>query len=328
MARRAVAIVGVLAFLVLAGSGCGGDDGGTTESSPSAGGTAFPVTVEHQLGSTVVEAAPQRIVALSNEEDTLAVLGVTPIAYAGNPSRPGGAYPWLEGRIDLSSSTELEDVYGAGLNVEQIAALEPDLILATNFYGLDQYYEQLRAIAPTVGPPVEAGIAPWQETSRAIGRSVGRLAEVEAAIADTEGRIASFGRGLPGLAGRTFSSSYYYEAGTFAVIDDPTTTSVLVFDAIGMVLAPAIETTVVDRSLSLENVDALDADFMAIGFASDDLRADLTSDPLYLALGAVADGRVAELDEFQAGVLNNPTMLNVPWLLDELRATLEKVAVR
>jgi iron-siderophore transport system substrate-binding protein len=60
-----------------------------------------------------------------------------------------------------------------GLDLEKVAALAPDLILATNYYGLPNVYEGLSAIAPTVGYRTGWGEATWQDTARVIGRAVG-----------------------------------------------------------------------------------------------------------------------------------------------------------
>ncbi|MCK9896615.1 ABC transporter substrate-binding protein [Frankia sp. AgB32] len=63
-------------------------------------------------------------------------------------ARVDGVFPWLQGRIDLSKSTALDT--SGDLNLEPIAGLHPDLILATNFYNLADHYDRLSRIAPTV----------------------------------------------------------------------------------------------------------------------------------------------------------------------------------
>lgn len=326
MRRRLRALTASLvAGVALTVAGCGG--GGGDSSDPAAsGGSAenFPVTIDHTYGSTVIPEQPTRIVALSNEEDTLATLGITPIAFAKNPVRPTGDYPWLDGRIDLSGATALD--LSTEVNLEQIASLQPDLILATNFYEIADYYDQLSQIAPTVGPAEEPGLSTWQETSTLIGKAVGRSADVEKAIGETEDFVSSFAAEHPGLKDKTLSSAYYYEAGKFAVIDDPDTTSLRLYGELGMTLSPSITEHVVDRSLSEEQMGALDADVVFIGYASDDLKASLNQNPLFTQIPAVRDGRVAEVDQFAAGVMNNPTILNIPWQLEQFEPVLAKAA--
>ena len=68
-----------------------------------------------------------------------------------------------------------------GIQVDQIAALKPDLIVATNA-GLDQdTYSRLSAIAPTIpqsGP--DAFFEPWRDQATAIGQAVFHRRDAEA----------------------------------------------------------------------------------------------------------------------------------------------------
>ncbi|MCM3886210.1 iron-siderophore ABC transporter substrate-binding protein [Frankia sp. R82] len=314
--------IAALAIAAGCGSSSGSEDGGTASAGTSPG--TFPVTLTNKFGSTTIRSAPRRIIALSFEEDTLATLGITPIAHAKDGYGADGDFPWLKGKLDLSKSTGLE--VSGDLNLEQIAGLHPDLILATNFYNLADYYDRLSRIAPTVGYTEDAGIATWQENSTLIGRAVGREADVQKAIAATQKVIDGVKSGLPGLAGRTFSYSYYYEPGGLAVIDDPETVSVQLYSDLGLTLAPGVTANVKDRSLSMEKLDALDADFVLIGYATPALKTEMNANKLFADIPGVREGRVLQVDAFTAGVVNNPTILNIPWQLDRLKPTLTRVS--
>ncbi|WP_242424576.1 ABC transporter substrate-binding protein [Frankia sp. EI5c] len=303
---------------------CGDDNDGGGSSTGGAAAAGFPVEIKHAFGTTTISKAPTKIIALSYEEDTLAALGITPIAYAENPYKEDGEFPWLKGKIDLADSTALDT--SGDLNLEQIASLAPDLILATNFYGLEDYYERLSKIAPTVAYETEAGIATWQDVSKVIGKAVGREADTAAAIAATEKVISDTAAKLPGLKDKTFSYSFYYESGGLAVIDDPETVAIQLYGQLGMKLSPKVTASVVDRSLSMEKIGELDADFLMIGFATDELGAEMRANELYKKIPAVVDGRAQEVDAFTAGAVNNPTILNIPWQLEQLEPTLAKVA--
>ncbi|TCJ32454.1 iron-siderophore ABC transporter substrate-binding protein [Parafrankia sp. BMG5.11] len=323
--RKSLAAVCVAAAVMVGIVACGSDDdGGASQEGGTAAAAGFPVTIKHAFGSTTIPAEPKKIIALSYEEDTLAALGITPIAYGQNPDKPDGDFPWLEGRIDLADSTALDT--SGDLNLEQIAALDPDLILATNFYGLADYYDRLSEIAPTVAYETDAGISTWQDVSTVIGKAVGREADVAKAIEATEKIVSDAAAELPGLAGKTFSYSYYYESNGLAVIDDPETISIQLYGQLGMKLSPRVTASVVDRALSMEKIGELDADFMMIGFATDELRTEMKANELYTRIPAVVDGRAQEVDAFTAGAVNNPTILNIPWQLEQLKPTLAKVA--
>jgi iron complex transport system substrate-binding protein len=309
----------VAALLVLAG--CAGP---APEEAPAAApAPGFPVTIEHALGTTTIPAPPTRIVALSYEEDVLSRIGVAVVGRTENYYAPGSLLPWQEGAVD-PAAVPLGGP--AGLQLERIAALDPDLILATNYYELETVYEGLSAIAPTVGYRTGWGEATWQDTARVVGRAVGQEAAVEQRIGEVDGGVAALAAELPGLSGKTFSSVFYHDAGQFTVDTNPAGHTAKLLGQLGMVMSPRIVAEVRNRSLGAEQMGLIDADLVRLGFATDGLRAELTASPLFQALPAVRDGRVYESDVFGATAGNNPTMLNVPWQLERQRDVLERVA--
>lgn len=309
----------LMALLVAAG--CAAPSTGTEAAPAPAPG--FPVTIEHALGTTTIPAPPTRIVALSFEEDVLSQVGVATVGRTENLFVPGDLYPWQEGEVEAG----IPPLGGPdGVDLEQVAALQPDLILATNHYGLPDVYERLSAIAPTVGYRTGWGEATWQDTARVIGRAVGREAEVEQQIGEVEGYISALAAELPGLAGKTFSSVYYHDTGQFAVDTNPDGQTAKLLGQLGMVMSPRVVAEVVNRSVGAEQMGVIDADLVRLGYATDTLRAELTASPLFQAIPAVRDGRVYESDVFGATAGNNPTMLNVRWQLERERAVLERVA--
>jgi iron complex transport system substrate-binding protein len=309
----------VAALLVVAGCSAPSDSTAPAGTGPVPG---FPVTIEHAFGTTTIPAPPSRIVALSFEEDVLSQVGVAVVGRTENHYAPGSRYPWQEGAVDPG----IPPLGGNELDLEKVAALRPDLILATNYYGLDSEYAGLSAIAPTVGYRTGWGEATWQDTARVIGRAVGREADVERRIGEVDGTVAALAAELPGLAGKTFSSVFYHDAGQFSVDTNPDGHTAKLLGQLGMVMSPRIVAEVANRSLGAEQVGLIDADLVRLGYASDELRAHLAASPLFQAVPAVRDGRVFESDVFGATAGNNPTLLNVPWQLEQQRAVLERVA--
>nr|BFD41820.1 siderophore-binding periplasmic lipoprotein BauB [Pseudomonas sp. FFPRI_1] len=101
-----------------------------------------PVTVQHQLGSTLIEHVPQRVVALDmNEVDFLDQLGIT---VAGMPK---DFVPHFLARY--KDAANVEDL-GAIVqpNLERIHGLKPDLILITSLQA--NHYRELSEMAPTL----------------------------------------------------------------------------------------------------------------------------------------------------------------------------------
>lgn len=101
--------------------------------------------IEHSMGTTDVPDAPIRVVVLTNEgTEALLALGVVPVGAAtswiGDPWYNHIAEAMLDAQ-PLGMET--------GINLELLAVLQPDLILA-NKQRHEEIYPQLSAIAPTV----------------------------------------------------------------------------------------------------------------------------------------------------------------------------------
>lgn len=132
-----------------------------------------PVTITHLFGETTIEAAPTRVVSAGfTGQDDLLALGVVPIAvtyWFGD--QPFAVWPWA--RTQLGDAEPVVLNLDDGIDVDRIAELDPDLIVATNA-GVDaDTYQRLSEIAPTVpqtGP--DAFFEPWQDQARSIGRAV------------------------------------------------------------------------------------------------------------------------------------------------------------
>lgn len=289
------------------------------------------MTIRHAFGETTIEEPPTRIVTLGEDLDTLAALGITPVGYA--PTAPGYTddVPYLADGIDLSGSEVLEGADTGEFSLEQVAALRPDLILGTNLFNMDKLYGTLSQIAPTIGYETGWGETSWQEMSVTVGRAVGDEAGARAAVADTEDYLADLRAELPGLEGKSVASVYYFASGTFAA--NPRSASMDKYAALGMHVSPTLLELLPegasDNSVSMERIEALDADYLVVSFGGPTLRNELESDPLYQGLDVVKRGNVHEndpADSLPTFAGNNPTLLNIPWLLDQEKEDLAKVA--
>ncbi|CAN3126574.1 ABC transporter substrate-binding protein [Mycobacterium sp. smrl_JER01] len=161
-------------------SACGTDTPGTVADDGS-------VTVRHAFGETRIPARPTRVVSAGlTDADDLLALGVVPIAVTDwFGAEPFGVWPWAQPRLGGTQPVVLS--LADGIQVDQIAGLTPDLIVATDA-GLDRAtYEQLSGIAPTLaqaGP--DAFFGPWREQAGAIGQAVFRHDHMQRLIADVD----------------------------------------------------------------------------------------------------------------------------------------------
>jgi iron complex transport system substrate-binding protein len=102
-------------------------------------------TIEHAMGKTDIKGEPKKIVILTNEgTEALLELGVKPVGAV----KSWTGKPWYN-----HIEKEMEGVQNLGeesqVNIEAIAALQPDLIIG-NKMRHEKIYDQLSKIAPTV----------------------------------------------------------------------------------------------------------------------------------------------------------------------------------
>ncbi|WP_312834059.1 siderophore ABC transporter substrate-binding protein [Comamonas sp.] len=133
--------------IALALSGCdraftSAADAPSASTAASSSPAAATITVQHQLGSTVIPRTPQRVAALEmNEADFLDQLGV-PIA--------GMVKDYVPHFLAKYKADEAVQDLGAIVqpNLERVHALKPDLILITPLQA--NHYQALSEIAPTI----------------------------------------------------------------------------------------------------------------------------------------------------------------------------------
>lgn len=175
---------------VLAGAGlafvAGCSSGGSGDGSPPKA-----VTIKHVFGETTIPARPQRVVSAGyTEHDDLLAVGMVPIAVTNwFGDQPSGVWPWAHAKLGPSEPVVLN--LDNGIQVDQIAMLKPDLIVAINA-GLDaDTYKKLSAIAPTVAQSDgEAFFEPWKDQANAVGRAAFQSDEMQKLIADVDGKFA------------------------------------------------------------------------------------------------------------------------------------------
>jgi iron complex transport system substrate-binding protein len=161
------------------------------------------VTVKHVFGETKIPAPPKRVVSAGlTEQDDLLAVGVIPIAvtdwFGGEPF---AVWPWAQLKLGGAQPVVLNLV--DGVQVDQIASLRPDLIVATNA-GLDQdTYNKLAAIAPTIAQSgQDAFFEPWNVQAGAIGEAVFKHDEMQSLIAAVDEKFAAAGTNNARFAGK------------------------------------------------------------------------------------------------------------------------------
>ena len=281
---------------------------------------AFPVTIEHKYGETTIAAEPQRVVSVGfGEHDGLLALGVIPIAVRDwYGDQPDATWPWAQ--------DELGDAHPVVLasdeeNFEQIAALEPDLIVGISSGMTQEQYDILSAIAPTVAQPgeyIDYG-TPWDVALEITGRAVGRSAEAAQVIADTKQLFADAIAEHPEFAGATAAVTFFFEAqpGAYGSQDIRSRT----LTDLGFTVPSEIDALAGDAffvSVSAEDLSVIDTDVVVWIGLGDDTTAAVRDLPTRPSTRMVQEGRELVADDLLSGAFSHASPLSLEYVIERL----------
>jgi iron complex transport system substrate-binding protein len=219
--RLLILLVTLIAAAVIAGCGSDSDDGGGGSSAGSTASEgqatesgALPVTIAHKYGETTISKAPKRIVTVGlREQDSLLALGIVPVGTTEwYGKHPGAIFPWAEDELGSAPKPTVLS-FTDGIQVERIAALRPDLILAVYSGITKKDYTTLSKIAPTVAQPpgqVDWGSS-WQDEILTVGKAVGKPKEAERLRDEAAGKLAAAAKANPEFKGQTAAVATPYQ---------------------------------------------------------------------------------------------------------------------
>jgi iron complex transport system substrate-binding protein len=314
----------LLAVSLLLLTACGSSTPTAAPPSGTAGAGAFPVTIAHKFGSTTINAEPKRIVLVGlTEQDPLLALGVVPVATTEWLGKYEGAIaPWAKDKLGTAPlPTVLSDQ--GGLQYEKIASLRPDLILGLYADVSQEAYDKLSKIAPTVAQPAEYAAygIPWQEATKTVGKIVGRSAQADKLVADTEARLAKARQDNPKFSGATAVMATMWEGYFVYGSQDPRSR---MLSSLGFKLPEKLDEVIGDKfgaSISKERVDLLDQRVLIwIVTNAQQFRTQLDSDPLYAGLNVAKQKHDILIDDATpyGSAVSFVSVLSIPFLLDNM----------
>ncbi|WP_299299347.1 ABC transporter substrate-binding protein [uncultured Brachybacterium sp.] len=335
LSRRALVALSLLAVPTLAS--CSGETGGALSNASDGGGStdaadgAFPVTISHLYGETEISAVPQRIVTVSwVNADSLLALDIVPVGmplveWGGNDS---SSTDWIDAKLEElgagwdSGSAPTMYSEADGVNLDEMAALTPDLIVAA-YSGLTQEdYDQLTKIAPTIGPLAANYTAAWEDVLTAVGQATGRSADAESVISRLQGELAAVGEENPAVAESTFI------AGTLGLADNTISlytggdTRPRFFTALGMTQAEVITENTEDENeffmeWSAERADELVSDIFYTWASAGDTVQSFQDNDLFAQIPAVSGGGlVLSADDHLTLSVSAASALSLPWAIE------------
>ncbi|MET0317249.1 ABC transporter substrate-binding protein [Rhodococcus sp. RS1C4] len=286
--RSSVLKLAAGAAAIALAAGCSSDDSSSSSESGGESG-AFPVTIDHAFGQTTIESEPSNVVTIGfNEQDFVLALGVKPVATRGNLSYDYRQRPWAQ---DALGGTEIPEVGSTDLNLEQIAAAGPDLILGPYSFIEKGQYDQLSEMAPTIadiGGYEDVPAATWQQEFEVIGKALGKEQETADKTAELEQKFQTAQDENPQFAAKTLALTFLMDDGSYMILGSDDIRA-LFFTDLGFQVPEKTET------VSLEGLTQLNSDVIVVAGKS---REELTANPLFAQLPAVAEDRTAYIGSF------------------------------
>lgn len=327
LSRLALPVGALLLALPLAACGSESDSGDEAKDggeSPAA--ESFePVTITHAFGETEIDEQPERVATWGwGSGDAVLALGVMPVAM---PEYSYGAddqkrMPWQTEAIEElggEAPTLLSET--AEPPVEEIAAAQPDLILA-NYSGITEAdYEKLSKIAPTVAYPDQPWATPWRDVIMTVGEALGKAKEADQLLEDIDAQVAEAAEAHPEFEGKSIAavaidpSAFYVYRGA-----DP---RVEFLEDLGFTLAPSVdeldtEETTFYYTISTEEADKLTSDVLVSYAPNEEAAATVEKSAAAKAMQQFQDGTVAAVTgESLVSSVSPPTALSLTWGLDD-----------
>ncbi|MCE0458982.1 iron-siderophore ABC transporter substrate-binding protein [Curtobacterium flaccumfaciens] len=324
--RRVLAAAGAVVAASLVLAGCASGSGSSTDSASSGSSdAAFPVSITTGLGTTTIESAPKRVVALGwGDAETALELGVQPVgasdwlAFGGD-----GVGPWLKGAYEKSPKIiqTLEPSY------EDILKLDPDVILDVKSSGDKERYDKLSAIAPTVAIPKGGAnyLASTEQQTTMIAKALGKESEGKKLLSGLDDAYAAARKAHPDFEGKTAVVGAYSSEGfgAYASTDSRST----FMRNLGFEIPKAIDEQAGKEfsvHLSDENLDLLDADLTLILPIYVDASA-ASSNKLFQKVPSVEAGHSIVFDDKDvSSAFSMGTTAAIEWALDKLPAQFEE----
>lgn len=329
--RRAI-LAGVFTAPLLAA--CGSTDGESV-ADPS-GGAGFPVTIEHMFGETEVPSAPKKVLTLGlSDQDSVLALGVVPIAVSEWYGEYDHAtWPWAEDELGDAEPVVLNDGVRDEENppIEEIASLEPDLIISLYNGTTKEQYDQLSEIAPTLVPQkkhADFNIT-WRESMRVVGQALGKDDEAAEIVSGIEKKFADAAKKHPEFTDVRVIVAERFEPGE-SVVRSGNDIRATFFEDLGFTVPSEVAGKKPDKygetAVSDENIDALSEDLLVwnVG-ANPEVRKQVESISLYKTLPVVKDDRVLWVSDPEiSGAFSWGTALSLEFALDKILPQLTKV---
>ncbi|MDR2616005.1 MAG: ABC transporter substrate-binding protein, partial [Oscillospiraceae bacterium] len=263
-------------------------------------------------------------------------LGVVPVGVSEanwGVSDGSGLLPWAKERIEELGGETVVFKDTDGFDYEAINELLPDVILAAASGITAEEYETLSRIAPTIPYPGLAWQTSWRDQVLVNSKAMGMEEEGKQLVSDTDALIAEKVAQYPELQGKTAAFAWIDAANLSVIyIYTPTDTRPAFLQDLGLATPENVRKLAESSdefyiTISSENADLFsDVDILVTYELSEDSLAAMQADPLLGQVPAIKNGSIVAIPENALSAAISPSILSIPWALDEYLALLAEAA--
>ncbi len=272
----ALPMIALIFALVLGGCGKSGSEGASSRADSAANGRVpsqnaqeashsneQEIVIKHDYGESTIPANPKRIVSIGME-DMLLSLDV-PLVQAFSTDGYYLDAQIKEKGIPINSSFDI--------NLEAIAAVDPDLIVMNTYMTDQSGYEQLSKIAPTIAFVRDN----WQSAIVDIGRALGKEGQADALLQTYEDKLKQARETIVQAVGRDKTVAFIRPSTKEVELDFPEYAwTYILYNELGLKPDPAVlefqknnkEDTWGGTMLSLEKLPELTADYLFMDYGA------------------------------------------------------------
>lgn len=291
--------------LVLTACGAGAGTNANKEAKPSEAGSnqststsesqtasAFPVTIKHMKGEYTLTEKPKVIAVLDVKfVDQLVALGEQPAGSVVSGTKDETFPEYLKDKlVDVKVLGTRDEP-----NLEALVALNPDLIIMTDFQ--EKIYDSVSKIADTI---VLDFYEDWRDTAATMGKITGKTAEAEALVKNYEDKLVGLRSKLSAKLGEETVALIRPRKEGIRVHGPDHRTGGILYKDLGL-KAPKFVTDIKEDTsveVTMEKVPDIGADRYFL--LSDAMFAteteQLTSSPIWQSMDAVKNNRVYNVD--------------------------------
>ena len=200
---------------------------------------------------------PKRVVDLAYATEELLIMGIKPVMSTSGPDLPD----YLKGKLDGVALVETSSV-----KVEDVMALQPDLILTSN--RTEKLYDQLTQIAPTV--QLEGDFYTWRERFPEMASILGKEKEMNEWLAQYDAKAKQIGDEIKKQSKNATFALYVTNASQYRIYGKALLGDVL-FTDLGLPMAEGAPKEKLVEIVSLENLYKFDPDYIFLGLYGSNL---------------------------------------------------------